>query len=208
MPQITWVPFVGVIVGFILSQIANVISWFLSSRREKQLVRLLLALEIEQNLSLLNDYWHNVSLPPDEEEELSAPKEIEVEADRLARRAVLIPLPILSDRAFASQLAVLPKALNQTAIHLTWRVYEEIAQVKALHAWLLEIASEPPSKSDSFPSASRAIRSAGILSATFKTKKSSAIYDLRITIQRLLNEGNPLNKSNPSFKRDALERTP
>lgn len=200
MPQIAWGPIIGVIVGFLLSQVATVITWLLSARREKQLVRLLVALEIEQNLALLNDYWHNVSLPPDEDEEENPPKEIEVEADRLARRAVLIPLPVLSDMAFKSQLGALPKALNETSIRATWRVYEEIAQVKALHAWLLQVVSAPASVSDSFPSASRAIRSEGLLSATFKTKKAGAIYDLRKTIQFLLSGGNPLSRSNPAVE--------
>lgn len=94
MNQIAWGPIVGVIVGFFLSQTAGLISWLLSSRRQKKLVRLLVALEIDQNLALLGDYWHNVSLPPDENEENEQPKEKEYESDHLARRAVLIPLPI------------------------------------------------------------------------------------------------------------------
>lgn len=197
MSQTSLGPIIGVIIGFLLSQAANVVAWLLSTRREKHLVRLLVALEIEQNLALLGDYWHNVSLPPDADEEESPSKVIEVEADRLARRAVLIPLPVLSDTAFNSQLRVLPKALDETKIRSTWRVYKEIAQIKALHAWLHQIASTPTSDTDSFPSASRAILSEGMLSATFNTKKASAIYDLRRTIQLLLNEGNPLSKSNP-----------
>ena len=117
----SWGPIIGVIIGFLLSQVANVMAWLLSAKREKQLVRLLLALEIEQNLALLGDYWHNVSLSPDEDEEDGPPKEKEVEADRLARRAVEIPLPVLSDNAFNSQLAVLPKALDETEIRLRRR---------------------------------------------------------------------------------------
>lgn len=201
MSQIGWGPIIGVIIGFLLSQVANVVTWLLSSKREKQLVRLLVALEIEQNLALLGDYWHNVSLPPDEDEEESPPKGKEIEADRLARRAVLIPLPVLSDKALNSQLGALPKALDETEIRLTWRVYEEIAQVKALHTWLLQVASAPTSGKESFPSASRAIRSEGLLSATFTTKKAGAIYDLRKTIQLLLSDGNPLSRSNPVLQR-------
>lgn len=196
MSEIAWGPIIGVIVGFLLSQVANVVAWFFSSRKERLLVRLLVALEIEQNLALLRDYWHNVSLPPDDDEEEGSPKEIEVEADRLARRAANIPLPVLSDTAFKSQLVALPKALDETTIRSTWRVYEEIAQAKALHAWLLELTVTQVSGSDGFPSASRAIRSEDLLSATFKSRKAGAIYDLRKTIQLLLSEGNPLSRSN------------
>lgn len=203
MSEIAWGPIIGVIVGFLLSQGANVVTWLLSSKKERQLVRLLVALEIEQNLALLRDYWNNVSLPPDDDEAERLHNEVEVEADRLARRAVLIPLPVLSDTAFKSQLSALPNALDEATIRSTWRVYEEIAQAKALHAWLQELTGTQVSGSDSFPSASRAIRSENLLSATFKTRRAGAIYDLRKTIQLLLSEGNPLNRSNPSINTSA-----
>jgi len=202
MNQIAWGPIVGVIVGFLLSQTAGLISWFLSTRQEKKLVRLLVSLEIDQNLALLGDYWHNVALPSDddEDEEEQKPREKETESDRLARRAVLIPLPVLSDTAFTSQLGALPKALNETEIRAAWRIYEELAQVRALHAWLVHVAGTPASKADSFPSASRAIRSEGLLSATFVTKKAGAIFDLKTTIQLLLSLGNPLGRFNPAVQ--------
>lgn len=196
MNQIAWGPIIGVIVGFFLSQSAGLISWFLSTRREKKLARLLVSLEIDQTLALLGDYWHNVSLPPDDDDDEEKPKEKENESDRLARRAVLIPLPVLSDTAFTSQLGALPKALNETEIRAAWRIYEELSQVRALHGWLVHVASTPASKADSFQSASRAIRSEGLSSATFVTKKAGAIFDLRKTIQLLLSGGNPLGWSN------------
>ncbi len=208
MNEIAWGPIVGVIVGFLLSQTAGLMSWFLSTHREKKLVRLLVSLEMDQNLALLGDYWHNVSLPPDDEDgEEEKPKEKENESDRLARRAVLIPLPVLSDTAFTSQLGALPKALNETEIRAAWRIYEELAQVRALHAWLVHVAGAPASNPDSFPSASRAIRSEGLLSATFVTKKAGAIFDLKKTIQLLLSGGNPLGRSNPAVQGTLRDKT-
>jgi hypothetical protein len=174
--------------------VAHVTRWLISSRNEKRRIRLLVGLEINQNLALLRDYWHNVALPPDEEtDRLRGLKRVsEVEADRLARRAVEIPLPVLSDKAFNSQLAMLPKALGEKTIRDTWHVYEQLDQVEALHAWLVEITSNASDEAEEFPSASRAIRVGGIESMTFTTKKSGAIYDLRTTIQTLLKAGNPL----------------
>lgn len=207
MNQIAWGSLVGVVVGFLLSQTAGLVSWFLSARREKKLVRLLVSLEIDQNLALLGDYWHNVSLPPDDDdEEEEKPKEKESESERLARRAVLIPLPVLSDTAFTSQLVALPKALNETEIRAAWRIYEELAQVRALHAWLVHVAGTAAADGDSFPSASRAIRSEGLLSATFVTKKAGAIFDLKKTIQLLLSGGNPLGRSNPAVQGTLRDR--
>jgi len=193
MGQMNWGPIIGVIVGFSLSQIANIVAWLISSRKEKRLVRFLLALEIDQNLALLHDYWCNVSLPPDEDATTKGVRE--VEADRLAQRAVEIPLPVLSDKGFNSQLSALPNALDEREIRLTWRIYEEVAQVQVLHAWLVETAGNPTRGEECFPSASRAIRSAGLFSATFKTKKAGAIMDLRRTIEQLLAAGDPLNAS-------------
>ncbi len=194
MSEIAWSPIVGVVVGFLLSQAANVVTWFFSSKKEKKLVRLLVALEIEQNLALLCDYWHNVCLPPDNDEEEGPSKEIEVEADRLFRRVVQIPLPVLSDIVFKSQIGALPKYLDEKTIRSTWRVYEEIFQVKTLNAFLINFSAMSASDADIFPSASRVVRREGLLSATFKTRKAGAIYDLRKTVQLLLDEGNPLCK--------------
>jgi len=129
--DVSWGPIIGVVVGFLLSQLANVIAWLISSRKEKQLVRL---------------------------------------------------LGCIGDR---------PKLGSR----LTWRIYEEIAQVQTLHAWLLAVAGESETGEGSFPSASRAIRSHGMESATFKTKKARAVFDLRRTIQQLLEAGNPLGTS-------------
>jgi hypothetical protein len=87
---------------------------------------------------------------------------------------------------------MLPKALGEKTIRDTWHVYEQLDQVEALHAWLVEITSNASDEAEEFPSASRAIRVGGIESMTFTTKKSGAIYDLRTTIQKLLKTGNPL----------------
>jgi hypothetical protein len=195
MLQLNWGSIIGVIVGFLLGQVAHVTRWLISSRNEKRRIRLLVGLEINQNLALLRDYWHNVELPPDEETDRlrGVTRVPEVEGDRLARRAVEIPLPVLSDKAFNSQLAMLPKALSEKTIKDTWHVYEQLDQVEALHAWLVEITTGNSSdEEEEFPSASRAIRVGGIESMTFTTKKSGAIYDLRTTIQKLLKTGNPL----------------
>lgn len=198
MSQADWGSMIGVVVGFLLGQVANVTGWLISSRKEKRLIRLLVALEINQNLALLRDYWHNVALPPDDEETDKArgvKRVPEIEADRLARRAVEIPLPVLSNKALNSQLANLPKALDEEKIKLTWHVYEQLDQVQALHVWLVEIMSNSSDEEEEFPSASRAIRVDGIESMTFKTKKSGAIFDLRTTVQKLLKAGNPIKNS-------------
>ncbi len=194
MSQASWGSIFGVVVGFLLGQMANVTEWLISSRKENRLIRLLVALEINQNLALLRDYWHNVTLPPDEEMDRArgVTRVPEIEADRLARRAVEIPLPVLSNKALNSQLAGLPKALDEKTIKLTWHVYEQLNQVEALHAWLVEIMSSSSDEEEEFPSASPAIRVDGVESMTFKTKKSGAIFDLRTTVQKLLKAGNPL----------------
>jgi hypothetical protein len=194
MSQANWGSIIGVVVGFLLGQVANVTGWLISSRKGKRLIRLLVALEINQNLALLRDYWHNVALPPDEEtdEARGVTRATEIEADRLARRAVEILLPVMSNKALSSQLAVLPKALDEQTIALTWHVCKQLDQVMALRAWLVEMMSNSSADEDEFPSASRASRTDGVESMTFKTKKSGAIFDLRTTVQRLLKAGNPL----------------
>ncbi|MDX6498102.1 MAG: hypothetical protein QOG23_1362 [Blastocatellia bacterium] len=194
MSQFNWGSIVGVVVGFLLGQVANVTGWLISSRKEKRLSRLLVALEINQNLALLRDYWHNVALPPNVETDKArgVTRVPEIEADRLARRAVEIPLPVMSNKALNSQLAVLPKALDEKTIRLTWHLYEQLDQVVALHAWLVEIMSNSSDEEEEFPSASRAIRVDGLESMTFRTKTAGAIFDLRTTVQKLLKAGNPL----------------
>src|SRR5258706_843157 len=175
MSQLNWGSIIAVVVGFLLGQVANVTGWLISSRKEKRLSRLLVALEINQNLALIRDYWHNVALPPDMETDKArgvTTRVPEIEADRLARRAVEIPLPVMTNKALHSQLAVLPKALDEKTIRLTWHLYEQLDQVVALHAWLVEIMSNSSDEEEEFPSASRAIRFDGVESMTFSTKKS------------------------------------
>jgi hypothetical protein len=189
-----WLPIIGVLVGFLLSQFANLMSWWISERRLKKLIRVLIGVEIDQNLALLRDYWHNVSLPPDDDPDEETPNVKEVEADRLARRAVEIPLSSLSNKAFDSQLGSLPKVLSEEEIRLTWQVYEEFSQIQSLRDWLIEVASKGTAEKEAFPSASRVIRADGLHSATFTTRRAGAIYDLRVTIQKLLKAGNPLKQ--------------
>jgi hypothetical protein len=207
----SWAPVIGVVIGFLLSQFAGLTAWLIASRREKRLTRLLVALEVTHDLKLLGDYWENVALPSDEElqddggqdDETAAQAEHgqvirrskrphETEADRLARRAVEIPLPVLSVRAMDSQLAALPRALAESQIRDVWRFYEDLAQVQALHLWLVQVSGAPEAGMGGFPSASRAVKSEKLISATFTTKKGAVIFDLRRTIQSLLEKGNPV----------------
>lgn len=196
---------VGVIVGFVLGQIASVLRWVLSSRRANRLCRLLVSLEIQHNLTLLQDYWHNVALPPDEDADDDADDDSvstapnpqakpEAEVDRLARRAVEIPLPILSSRALDSQLGALPNALTEVEMRAVWRFYEDLSQVRALHEWLCALSRTASEKKTGFPSASRAVRSQALTSATFYDTKSAAIFDFRRAIAELLRAGNPLSR--------------
>lgn len=195
---------IGVIVGFALGQLASVLKWIYTSRRANKLCRLLVSLEIQHNLTLLQDYWHNVALPPDEdyEEEEGGENELrpkqkvepEREVDRLARRAVEIPLPILSSRALDRQLAALPSALTESEMRSVWRFYEELAQIRSLHEWLSQLSHQgDTTKKSGFPSASKAVRSQALTSATFYDTKSAAIFDFRRAIADLLRAGNPLN---------------
>lgn len=198
----------GVVVGFLLSQLATAVAWLITQRRERKLVRLLLSLEIEQNLALLKGYWDNVSLPPDEpfadedEDEDDErdyvqtpppPPKPESEVVRLTARATGIPLPPFAVKAFESQLGVLPKALTASEIKDVWRVYEELGQIRTAHSWLLELKEAGEEKLP-FPSASAAVRAQGLLSATFTEKRYGALFDLKGHVLNVLRRGNPLTQ--------------
>jgi hypothetical protein len=178
---VPWGPIIGVVVGYFLSQFTTFVVWWFSQRREKHAIRTLIGLEIEDNLSLLYDYWNDVSLD-DELEEFKH----EVRADRLVRRAVGIPIPMFSKKAFDSQLTNFTKVYSTQEMRRIWGIYRELSQIEPLHATLVEIVRDPTSEKGRLASASRAVSTAGMRSATFTTKSASALMDLQTIIEELL----------------------
>jgi hypothetical protein len=178
---VPWGPIIGVVIGYFLSQVTTFIVWWFSQKREKRSIRTFIGLEIEDNLSLLHDYWYDVSLD-DESEDFKH----EVKADKLVRRAVAIPIPMFSRKAFDSQLTNFTKAFSEQQMRRIWEIYRELSQIEPVHAALVEIVRDPTSEKGQLARASRAMRSAGLRSATFTTKSASALMDLQTIIEGLL----------------------
>lgn len=178
---------VAVFVGFLLGQASSLLSERRVSSRRRRACRALVSLEVGSNLELLADYWHNVTLEPDEED----PEE--VLAERYARRAVEIPLPSFTDLAWSSQLVHLPEVLSEKEMTDTWNFYNSVSIVCVLHDKLAAVRSSETSAPDTrYPRSSRATRDEGLTAATFTSESAALVFDLRQIIDATLKTGHPI----------------
>lgn len=180
---------VGVVVGFLLAQAANLFSMQRVIARRRKSSRTLVSLEVTSNLELLSDFWQNVTLEPEENDP------DEVAAERYGRRATEIPLPFFAELAWSSQLDHLPEVLSENELTEVWTFYDGISKIRVLHRRLVSVresgAAERISK---FPRSSRAMKHSGLSAATFHTESAAIVYDLRQMACATLEAGNPLTE--------------
>lgn len=177
---------IGVVVGFLLSQFAGFVKGTAAKRRERNSIRRLLSLELNQNLSQLEDYWHDVSLSPDEDE----PKENQTL--RLVRRSQEIPYPSFVSIVWQSHISRLAEFLNEEELKEVWRQYEIIRFLPSLHEKLGSATTCKTEREYGYSRASRALRVQGINSATFKSESAALMMEFKILIEESLKIGNPL----------------
>ena len=147
---------VGVILGFLLSEIAQ---WLRASRadaKDIQSARAFIALEIQHNLSVLAEIKQSViGDNPDQENNALLHR---------CYRFVSLPFPEFHDRAFLTQMSIISSSLDaQTATSLL-RHYDKINTLTSLrqkmeeaksrqdHAWLVASGGRNSVRCDDFGS--------------------------------------------------------
>jgi hypothetical protein len=179
---------VGVIVGFVLSQVATYMKESSVRKKERISIRNLILMELEQNINLLEDYWHDVSLSPDEDE----PEENYT--DRLVRRTKEIPYPPLISIVWQSHIGRLAEVLENEELKSIWRQYEIFRFLPILHERLVISDSEKVKREYGYSRASRALRTQGLTSATFNSESAALMMEYKTLITEVLENGNPLAK--------------
>lgn len=127
----------GVVIGFVIGQVAGAVTTAMRNRVEGRSIRNLLALEIDQNLRLLDGYWTEVTADQDP----SHP-------DRLAAKAAQVPLPLPREGIWsghAARLASVP-SLDPGQLRAVWGFYEQLILLHQLHGRLRRAqgTSTPP----------------------------------------------------------------
>lgn len=179
---------ISVTVGFLLSQLAVFIKGKATERKECSSIRRLLSLELNQNLSMLKDYWHDVSLSPNEDE----PKENHTV--RLVRRSQEIPFPSFVSIVWQSHISKLSQFLNEEELKDVWRQYEILRFLPCLHERLSSTETDKTKRVYGYSRASRALRDQGIAEATFNSESAALMMEFKILIEESLKTGNSLKK--------------
>jgi len=178
---------VGVVVGFLLSQLAGLMRETATKKKVRRSIRTLLALELDQNLNLLKDYWHDVSLPADEDEPDENP------TDRLVRRSREVPYPPLQAIAWQAHIDRTSEVLNENELKQVWQQYEIIQFLPTLHSRLSESRPDETAKGYGYLRASRALRTQGITAATFTSEPAALMMEYKTLISETIKTGNPLD---------------
>ena len=177
---------IGVVVGFFLSQLANYMRDSSIKKRERRSIRNLLSMELEQNLNLLKDYWHDVSLEPDEDES------DENHTVRLVRRSKEIPYPPLLSDAWRSHIGRLSEVLDENELKDVWQQYEIARFLPILLERLINAEPDDESREFGYARASRALREQGLTTATFRSEGAALMMEYKTLISKSIKLGNPL----------------
>jgi hypothetical protein len=105
---------ISAIIGGIVGSVASFlfVLWMNRSdqRQQTQAVRTLISLEIEHNLMLLRSFWERVN------KAISADVNAGREVHNMISEMVALPLPRWSRRAWESQIALLPQAVDSEIV--------------------------------------------------------------------------------------------
>jgi hypothetical protein len=179
--------FGGVILGFIMSEIATWLRQRSSEKQQAQATRILLSLEIENNLQLLRSFWERVGKAGAEA------KDRRTASWRTANTIADLPLPNWSHRAWESQLGVLPQALGSNT--LLREVHAHHAQLDAIAAIRDKIAvlrqtqqADWHARQDS----TGAVKSMAGLDRSFDENAPSLCAECERIVKETLNIGNPI----------------
>lgn len=121
---------VGTAVGFGLSECSTLIRAWRLNRQQAQSVRILLSIEIDQNLSLLNEFWAKIKNLNDE---------CVHNKPELCVRMIGLPLPKFSEKVLNSQLPQLTSALNPNQIEQVSQHYNSLGGISNIYAKLNEL---------------------------------------------------------------------
>ncbi len=132
--------FGGIVLGFLLSEIAIRARQAGKERMQHLSVRTVLRTEIEENLRLLYLFWNGVNNVPAELKNLDP--DARLDARVMARRVIRVPLPSWSHSAWESQLSSVASALTERQIRRVQVHHSRLERISAIRDALRAFATE------------------------------------------------------------------
>lgn len=123
----------GVIIGFLLNA---VYIWIKDTKNEKKLkenVRILIYLELEQNIELLKEYWNNLLG--------ENPKDFIPEYDFYGS-LILIPLPLWSHKMWEDQIPFIKLSFNENEIKKIHHLHSKLEKINLIQSKFIISLSE------------------------------------------------------------------
>jgi hypothetical protein len=186
---------VGIILGFILSEVATHIRNQRSDARQAASIRTMVRLETAANLEALRVFWKKLHETTFTEET----DHVDVKKQRLALRFAQIPLPIFKDDALKSQLPQLPMAVQEGEVTKIFRVYDRLSNLYVIRSELvghLAVQREEMNAATATKVTGAAItRTLNYFPATPFNDRAVELWDaIQQAVEEVLSLGNPLGK--------------
>ena len=178
----------GTILGFVLSELAQIRREKQNERKQATSVRTLINLEVDLNLRSLLEFWSNVNQIEKKDED------IELHKQKLARRFIDLPLPEFQTRSFERQLHLIAASLNEQEVTQLFQFYDRLSRIETLREKLALFAREQKAEWDLASGGSNMVpigRSFG-MAHKFSTNASSLWDESESLIAQLIAKGNPL----------------
>jgi hypothetical protein len=187
----------GTFLGFLLSTIENRWREQRTERKQVQSIRLLIGLEIQQNLELLEHFWEDVIQL--ESQEILASGDAERLHYAYAYRVTQKPPLIWSYNAWESQMAMLPIALEAREIRQVQNFYQRLRDISTIHSFLVNLLSQDEADRRDAQSLPRRLNSIDAMRAmtngVFIRKASSFGKELEEVVQDVLGRKDFLTKT-------------
>jgi hypothetical protein len=129
---------VGVLVGFLLSQLSEWCKSRSQAARRRSAVRRLIRLEANSNRDHIRDFWNTILARRNTWSDEAG----EFPFVDLARETSKVPLPPLDIGAWQSNLGEVPSAYKEPEMEGLWRFQRSLKRIQALHCFFCEAASE------------------------------------------------------------------
>ena len=189
----------GIFFGFILSEIGNWIHEKSKEKKQSESVRTIISLEIEQNLSLLENFWKKLNNFTKEEKDEDIEDKDSIPT-KLAYRFIEMPKLNWNHKFVDSQLSFMSLAFNKDEINKIMNFHSQLDAIAEIQKKLSSIKNKADEKGYIRGSQIKSADIVGPLVASY-TSNSTFIKKVpklwgeceRIVLE-VLDKGNPLNK--------------
>lgn len=192
-------PIICVLFGFLLSEIRNWIHEKSKEKKQYESVRTIISLEIEQNLSLLENFWKKLNNFIKEEKDEDNEDKDSI-STKLAYRFIEMPELNWNHKFVESQLSFMSLAFNKDEISKIMKFHSQLDAITEIQKKLSFIKNKADEKGYTRASQMKSADIVGSLVASY-TSNSTFIKKVpelwgeceRIVLE-VLDKGNQLNK--------------